>query len=303
MKPQRIGAMFKLMTLLAVFIFQAGSAFAAAPQPSDGWKLIPSEGDYGKLFAPKTVQVVYKSDQGVATRLSAWIRTSFNTTSAKETIENYELSLAPEELAYGTALVELSPQLRTIEYVQEHFYDNNGKEIWSKVYEPRTVKEINSRSFDEDFFVAIVDSYFHHGEAAVQHDEKRWRKLWEKKGADGSVSSAIADTLSMRQSGDNLVFWEWYEMKDAAGNLLEVRFSKKAMNVAQGTQKLIQCEYWNAKDGWKNLRDELDDRYYAIETGSVEENSLKSLRAYKNGYQYWLHRYAVDGSDKLPTKK
>jgi len=303
MEPRKILKLLQLLLLVVVLSLQNTMAHAEVAQPADGWKEIQSVGDYGKQFSPKTVQVISKSEQGVATRLSAWIKTTFNAASAQETIDSYELSFKPEEMAYGTAFVEINPQARTIEYVQEHFYDKSGKEIWAKVYEPRTVKEINSRSFDEDFFVAIVDAYFHHGEAAVQHAENRWRKLWEKKAADGSVSSSIADTLTMRQQGDNLIFWEWAETKNAAGNLVEVRFMKKALNTAQGTEKLIQCEYWNATDGWKDLRDELDGRYAAIEAGSMEEKTLKSLRAYKSGYQYWLNRYAMDGSNKLPTKK
>ena len=267
-----------------------------AAAAKDSWMLISEDGKYGKYYAPSNIQVMSRVN-GVPTRISAWIKTTFSPEGAQETIENYEIEASipnASVLSYSLALVEVNPQLRTIEYVQENFYDSTGNVIWSKVYDPRTVKEINSQAYDEDYYIALVDGVFHHGEKQRAQASDRWITLWKSSSPGGSSSSAMADTTTMRQRADNVIYWEWMETKDKAGNVVEVKFMKKAVNVVQGTQRVIECKEWSNAKGWQDLKSELDGLYYPIAQNSAEANGLKRLRAYSKGYQYWLNRYRTD---------
>ena len=190
--------------LLALWMMAGTLAEAAANE----WVWIDSDTKYGKYYAPSHVKVE-SAINGVPTQLSAWTKTVYTAGGAQETIANYGIEASipdPKRLAYSTALLLVRPQTREIEYVQENFYDPNNKVIWSKVYDPRTTKEINSQSFDEDFYVAIVDSVFHYGERERQKAADRWVLLWESKSESGSMSSARADMTTMRMAGDNLIY-------------------------------------------------------------------------------------------------
>lgn len=270
-----------------------------------GWSWISSDEKYGKFFSPANVKIVAQSN-GVATRISAWLKTLFSPAGAKETIDNYEINAQipdPSQLAYTLSLVEVCPQERTIEYVQENFYDKNGTSIWQKIYEPRTVKEINSQAFDEDFYAVLVDHIFRHGEVARQKAEDRWITLWSATMPDKSRTDVIADTTTMRLRGDNIIYWEWSETKDAAGNIIEVKFSKKAVNLPQGTQKTMACRSWDTRDGWKDVTGGLDDTYREIKKGTQAEKGLARLRAFSKGYTYWLNRYRTDMPPKPAANK
>ncbi len=278
--------------LLVVWMMTAAFVEAAANE----WVWIASDTKYGKYYAPSHVKVE-SSVNGVATQLSAWTKTVYSYEGAQETIANYGIAASipdPRRLAYSTALLVVRPQTREIEYVQENFYDPDNKVIWSKVYDPRTVKEINSQSFDEDFYVAIIDSVFHYGERERQKADDRWVLLWQSTADNGSSSSAQADMTTMRMAGDNLIYWEWMETKDKAGSISEVKFMKKALNGQQGTEKIISGRIWNAADGWKDMADTLDGRYTAIRAGTPQEHGLTRLRAFIKGYSHWLNRYRTD---------
>lgn len=279
---------------------------SAAPQAQEtgvvgknagaGWSWISSDEKYGKFFSPANVKIVAQSN-GVATRISAWLKTVFSPAGARETIENYEMAAQipdPSQLAYTLSLVEISPQERTIEYVQENFYDRAGNSIWQKIYEPRTVKEINSQAFDEDFYVVVTDHVFRHGEVARQKAEDRWISLWSATMPDKSRTEVIADTTTMRLRGDNIIYWEWSETKDGSGNIVEVKFTKKTVNLSQGTQKTLSCRSWDAEGGWTDVTDGLDDTYQEIKKGTQAEKGLVRLRAFSKGYTYWLNRYRTD---------
>lgn len=283
--------------MMAVWMVAAMAAAAAA----DEWEWIHSDAKYGKYYAPSHVKVE-SSINGVATQLSAWTKTVYAYEGAQETITNYGIEASipdPRQLSYSTALIMVHPQTREIEYVQENFYSPDNKIIWSKVYDPRMVKEINSQSFDEDFYVAVVDTVFHHGEKLRQKAADRWVLLWELKEKDGAYSSARADMTTMRMAGDNLIYWEWMEKKDKDNNIIEVKFTKKALNAQQGTEKIISGRMWNGTNGWRDMADMLDGRYVAIRAGSAQENGLIRLRAFIKGYSFWLNRYRTD----LPNSK
>ena len=290
---------FAAVWLLAGGVANAADASASAKAAANAaadWKWIASDDKYGKYYVPQNVQIV-SSVNGVATRLSAWTKTTYTYAGAMETIANYEIQAVlpdPSQLAYSLALVEISPQLRTIEYAQENFYNAQGKVIWSKIYDPRKPKEINSQSFDEPFYDAIVDAVFHYGEATQAAAPTRWISLWQVKGKDGSGSSSIADMTTMRHRGDNLIYWEWVEEKNPQGQVQEIKFMKKAVNLEQATQKIIECKYWSGAAGWQDLAAELDGRYTPIKLDSYEGAGYKRLKAYDAGYQHWVNRYRTD---------
>ena len=141
-------------TLLAGEPFFDASAIGTmrAEAAKEQWVWITSDQKYGKFFAPANVQVKSKVND-VATCISAWIKTAYTPGGAKEAIENYGIQASipdPRTLSYSLALVEVIPQERKISYIQENFYDEKGKVIWSKVYEPPKEYEVNHQSFEED---------------------------------------------------------------------------------------------------------------------------------------------------------
>lgn len=283
----------------------SGQAAPAAKAAKDEWVWIQSDEKYGKFYAPSDIK---KKNlvRGIATCLFSTIKTSYTFAGAKETIENYGIQGSipdPRTLAYSIARVNVFPQTRLFEYLSEDFYDAAGKVIWSRVYDPPKSNEINTLAFDEDYYIAIVDYAFRHGERARKDAEDRWITLWTAASPGGVSSTAMADTTTMRLEGNNLIYWEWMETKDSTGKVVEAKFMKKAINHVQGTQKIILCKYWdpNSAELWRDIDDDLDGRFSAITEGSKEYPGLVRLRAFIKGYQFWLNRYRTDLPD--PPKK
>lgn len=284
-----------------------GNAFsraeAAQPQAEQKWTWIASDQNYGKFFSPANVQVK-SSVNGVATCISAWIKTVFTPGGAQETIDNYGIEASipdPRSLSYSLALVEVVPQERTIFYIQENFYNVDGKVIWSHVYDPPKDYDINHRKFDEDYYVALVDHVFHHGERAQKDDPYRWKELWVLTGAGGVTTTALADFTTMHLSGSNLIYWEWQETKDKDGQVIDIKFMKKALNYEQGTEKVVKGQIWTPVGNWQDL--ETDGRYVVISKEIAAYKGLERLRAIVKGYQYWLNRYRTDLPQTENAKK
>lgn len=298
---------FVCMWTLAAVVFAStltASAAEAAGMPAgneEGWYWISSDDKYSKFYLPKETRAVKSArvgDKDVATVIQAWTKTTYSYEGAQETIESYGISKEianPSNLAYSLALLEVRPQNRTVEYVREIFYNAAGKELWSKEYTTRKMKEINSQSFDEDFYTAIVDQIFRHGETDRRKAQDRWIDLWTMSGSDGS-ETCIADTTTMRLKGDNLIYWEWIEKKDTRGNVLSIRFLKKALNIVMNTERVISGMTWTPKTGWKDAE---SDRIYGVLPSSPEiQAGLHRLKTYVDGYQYWLNRYSLEPSKK-----
>ena len=271
----------------------------AAEGQTDEWTFISADERYGKFYDPHRVHVVANADvkgKLVPTSINAVIKTTYTYAGAQETIDNYGIGhiiTNPGTLKYSYASVLICPQERTIEYAQEDFYDESGKIIWSKVYTERKRKEINSRSFDEDFYDAVVDTVFHFGEEQRRKAPDRWRTLYVAASADGSATKSIADTTTMRMSGDNIFFWEWVEYRDSTNTVRDVKFMKKAVNLREATQRVMKYQMWN-ESGWKDATAELSQRYKPIRHNSYEWRGLENLRAFAKGYSRWLHRYSTE---------
>ena len=300
------------LVLAATAVLTAGGLSFAVPEfavsrveaAEQRWTWIMSDQKYGKFYAPANVQVK-SSVNGVATCISAWIKTAYTPRGAQETIEAYGIQASipdPRTLAYSMALVEVIPQERKIFYIQENFYNADGKVIWSKVYEPPKDYEITHLKFDEDYYVALVDHVFHHGERAQKDASDRWKQLWVSTGAGDITTEAMADFTTMRLAGNNLIYWEWQETKNKEGQVIDIKFMKKALNYDQGTEKVVSAMYWTPADN--DFRDaETDGRYVAIPKDSAAYKGLERLRAIVKGYQYWLNRYRTDLPQTSNAKK
>lgn len=275
----------------------AAPAEAQTGQTAEDWLWLSSDDKYSKFIDPSSVTVVRSVDtrQGkVATCIQAWTKTGYAYGGAKETIDSYEISAVvpdPAQLAYSYALVDINPQNRTIQYLKEDFYDPRGKVIYSKT-EGR-VKEVNSQEFDEAFYNAIVDQVFRMGEAQRAGAEDRWITLWEST-ENGLTTRVTADTTTMRMKGQNLILWEWQEIKDDAGKVLEIKFMKKAVNLPQGTERIVRADYWSSQSGWQPLEDDYEGAYRMISPRAPEYKGLTRLRAFARGYSHWVNRYSLE---------
>ncbi len=256
------------------------------------WVWISSNAKYSKYFSPTNVKVTQKIGD-VATVILAKTRTTYDYTGATETVENLKLtSVNPADLKSSIAEVEIVPQNRTISYVVERFYDANGNQLVEKKYNPRTLKEINSQSFDEDFYTAIVDQVFRHGETERRKAKDRWFNLLDINTTNGGKQHAIADSTTMRLKGSDLIYWEWEERKDSDDNVTEIRFMKKAVNLEAGTVKVIKYQHWAPKTGWKDWKADVSPK--TIDMSSSDGEKLRRLRLYNKGYQFWLNRYRIE---------
>lgn len=297
---QGIGLGFAAILLGVPAPAPAASAATVAEQPgqaAEDWLWLSSDDKYSKYIDPSSVVAVSSVDTRhgkVATCIRGWTRTGYAYGGAKETIDSYEISAVvpnPARLAYSYALVEINPQNRTIQYLKEDFYDPQGKVIYSKT-EGR-VKEVNSQEFDEAFYTAMVDQIFRLGEVQRAKAEDRWITLWEST-EEGITTHVTADTTTMRMKGQNLILWEWQETKDAAGTVLEIKFMKKAVNLPQGTERVVRADYWSSQSGWQPLEDDYDGAYRMLSPRAPEYRGLTRLRAFAKGYSHWVNRYSLE---------
>ena len=198
----------------------------------------------------------------------------------------------PNRLAYSLALLRINPQTRTLQYAREDFYDKSNKVIWSKV--DARVKEINSRSFDEDFYAAIVDEVFKQGEVERKSSPDRWIDLWSFTNDEGYFTNASADTTTMQMKGTNLILWQWQETKDPNGQPVEIRFMKKAINLPQGTERIVSGQIWSAgTKRWDELDDEFGGAYRMIQNDEPDYKGLTRLRAFVKNHSSWVSRYSI----------
>ncbi|MBR1396493.1 MAG: hypothetical protein IJ563_03045 [Selenomonadaceae bacterium] len=277
-----------------------GAESENASESEDGWYYLAADDKYGKFFNPDSVKVVKKvttsNGKEIPTEIEAWTKTTYSPEGAILTINSYEIQSFfpdPEMLSYSLALLRINPQNRTIQYATEDFYDKNGKVVWSQ--SDGRIKEVNSQSFEEDFYAAIVDEIFRHGEVDRKLAPDRWIDLWTFTDADGNTTTVTADTTTMRLKGSNLILWEWQETKNAQGNVVEIRFMKKAVNLFQGTEKISSGDVWTPQSaGWNNLNDEHGGAYRMIRSDEPDYKGLVRLRAFAKGYSKWVNRYSID---------
>ena len=288
---------FSVLTIICAAMFLVPHEACAETQ----WFWLDSNDKYSKYFDPDSVtvnkKVVTKDDREIAIEIEAWTKTTYSYEGAAETIKNYGISNIlpdPRSLNYSLALLRVNPQNRTLQYVREDFYNAEHKVVWSKA-EGR-VKEINTRSFDEEFYCAIVDEVFKMGERDRKRapTAERWLDLWTYTDGEGTTTNLTADTTTMRLKGTNLILWEWQVTKNSAGQTTEIRFMKKAVNLKQGTEVIKDGQVWTPTNSWQQLRDEYDGAYRMIKSDDPDYKGLVRLRAYVKNNSRWVSRYSLD---------
>ena len=285
-----------LALLAAMIFFMPVDACAESK-----WFWLDSNDKYSKYFEPDSVtinkKVVTKDGREIAIEIEAWTKTTYSYEGAAETIKNYGISNIlpdPKTLSYSLALLRVNPQNRTLQYVREDFYNAKDQVVWSK--EEGRIKEINTRSFDEEFYCAIVDEVFQMGERDKKRapTAERWLDLWTYTDAEGATTTLSADTTTMRLKGSNLILWEWQVTKDQRGQTTEIRFMKKSVNLTQGTEVIKDGQTWTPTNSWKELEDEYDGAYRMIKSDEPDYKGLVRLRAYVKNNAQWVNRYSLD---------
>lgn len=290
-------ALFGMLFAAALFLAQLSTVQAA------GWYWLSSNDKYSKYFDPASVTVESSTPTGhgkVATEIEAWTKTGYSYEGAEETLNNYavygikDYINDPSKIAYSLALVSINPQNRLLQYKQERFCDEAGNVLWEKET-PGSVKEMTSQQFDEDFYDAIVDQVFDMGEVERAKAEDRWLTLWETVDVNGTREHAQEDTTTMRMKGNQLIGWQWITTKDINGTTLEIRFLKTAINLAQGTERIVSGKYWaQGYSGFQDMTEELDGQYHMITPRSPQAKGLVVLRSYAKSHADWLDRYSIE---------
>lgn len=289
-----------IFSAILIFNFSANAASQNPPPNKDSdWYWLASNSKYSKFFAPDSVRVLKQAttDDGkeIPTEIEAWTKTTYTEDSARETIKKYEITNIlpnPKILSYSLGLLRINPQTRTVQYAREDFYNAQNKVIYSKI--DGRIKEINSQSFDEDFYAAIVDEIFKQGEIDRKNAEDRWIELWSFTSPDGVKTTVTADTTTMQLKGSNLIVWEWQETRGADKKVLEIRFMKKSVNLSQGTERTVSGDVWTlANKRWNVLEDDYGGAYRMIRNDEPDYKGLVRLRAYAKGYSKWVKRYSI----------
>ena len=288
-----------IFVAILFFNFSVNAAQNSPPSKDSEWYWLTSNNKYSKYFAPDSVRVIKqaktKNGKDIPTEIEAWTKTTYTYDGAKETIKNYEITNIlpdPQVLSYSLALFKINPQTRTIQYAREDFYNAQNKILWSKT--DGRVKEINSQAFDEDFYAAIVDEIFKQGEMDRKNAQDRWIELWTFTDAKGNTTTVTADTTTFQLKGTNLILWQWQETKGADKKVTEIKFMKKAVNLTQGTERMISGEVWSLSNKrWNSFEDDYGGAYRMIKNDEPDYKGLVRLRAFAKGYSSWVKRYAI----------
>ncbi len=293
--------MKKLRLTVALLMFVlclCATSFALADDAGGtDWYWLSSDEKYSNFFDPASVVATASVETArgrVPTEIEAYIKTGYSYGGAQETIAAYgigEVIPDPAQLAFSVALLKVNPQNRMVQYMKEDLYDASGRVLWS--HTDGREKEINSQSFDEQYYDAIVDHVFHQHELERRVAQDRWQDLWTSE-VDGLTTTAIADTTTMRRKGDNLIYWEWDTVKNVAGDTLEIKFLKKAVNLPQGTERIVAAHYWSGQTGWKDMEDDMGGAYRLIKSGMPQADGLTVLRLYAKDHAAWVDRYRID---------
>lgn len=289
----------RLTAALLMFVLcLCATSFALADDAGGtDWYWLSSDEKYSNFIDPASVVATASVETArgrVPTEIEAYIKTGYSYGGAQETIAAYgigEVIPDPAQLAFSVALLKVNPQNRTVQYMKEDFYDASGRVLWS--HTDGREKEINSQSFDEQYYDAIVDHVFHQHELERRVAQDRWQDLWTSE-VDGLTTTAIADTTTMRRKGDNLIYWEWDTVKNVAGDTLEIKFLKKAVNLPQGTERIVAARYWSGQTGWKDMEDDMGGAYRLIQSGMPQADGLTVLRLYAKDHAAWVDRYRID---------
>lgn len=272
-------------TILTIFtIFHTQTSFAA----DNEWYWISSDDKYSKYFSMTRITTI-SSQNNIPTCIEDWIKTGYAPGGAAETISNMKLPIKdPNQLSYSLARIQINPQERTLRYMEEIFYDKDGKALYTLKHAQPINKDINSQSFDEKFYAMIVDRVFNKGEGGRLISNTRWLGLWNNTSGDSS-----ADTATLRQVGNSVFIWIWQENKNADGNVVSIQFMKKEYDIHNLTARTLKYNFWSADTGWIDKTPNLDKNMHSIIPESTEDVEFKKIRYYANKYSDWATRYQL----------
>ncbi len=302
---------FVFALCLFLFPFPAGTFAAPAANTTNTnasssnkttWTWISSDSKYGKYYAPSRIYIVSKKGS-IPVCIDAWIKTSYTGAGAAETVPAMGLEKQisdPLKLSYSLAHVRINPQGRTLEYLQEIFYDKAGNVLADNIYKSPHVKEINSQAFDENFYDAIVDDVFHKGETEHAKASDRWLSLWRIVGPQ-TTSSGSADTTTIRKRGNDLIVWIWAEERDnTGGTVKEIKFYKEVFNLVTYNYKIVEMSVWTPSNGWQKSLN-LDGQYLPIIPDSTQDIACHVLQRYAAENNSWVCRYQLDDLPEVPA--
>lgn len=280
-----IKSLLCLVVLIMFGLLHAQTSFAADSE----WYWISSNDKYSKYFSMTRIRTVASQDN-IPTNIEDWIKTGYAPGGAAETISNLKLPINdPNQLVYSLARIQINPQERTLRYIEEIFYDKDGKPLYTLNYTKPVDKDINSQSFDEKFYAMIVDRVFNKGEGGRLIADNRWLTLWTNSSGDSS-----ADTATMRQVGNDVYVWQWQENKDSTGNVSSIQFEKKQYNVTSLTAKTLKYNFWSASTGWIDKTASLDKNMHSIVPESTEDVEFQKIKQYAANNPSWVKRYQLN---------
>lgn len=273
--------------LYALMIALVGLSLAGRASAADSeWYWITSDDKYSKYFSTERINVVSSKD-GIPACIEDWIKTSYAPGGAAEAISNMKLPIDdPNNLSYSLALVRMNPQDRTFWYMEEIFYDKDGRALYTLRHSSPIIKDINSQSFDEKFYAMIVDRVFNKGEGGRLIAKDRWLTLWQN-----SSGTSSADTATLRRVGSSAFVWIWQENKNADGETVSINFMKKEYNLSNMTAATLKNNYWGFDTGWVNKTAQLDTSMHAIIPESSEDMEFAKIKQYIAAHPDWAARY------------
>ena len=279
-----------MVALIGLSLVQ--TAYAADSE----WYWINSDDKYSKYFSMTRINTV-SSQNGIPTCIEDWIKTGYAPGGAAEAIANMKLPINdPNQLSYSLALVRMDPQQRTFWYMEEIFYDKDGKALYTLRHQTPIKKEINSQSFDEKFYAMIVDRVFNKGEGGRLIAKDRWLTLWQN-----SSGTSSADTATLRKVGDNAYVWIWQENKNADGQTVSINFMKKEYNLQNMSAATLNNNYWGYDTGWVDKSGQLDKTMHSIIPESSEDAEFAKIKQYVADNLAWASRYQLDAAPAAAT--
>lgn len=276
----------KHISILILFMLTFTS-ITIANAASPNWYWISSNDKYSKFFATNFIRITHK-ENNIPTTVEDWVKTNYSLDGARETIKNMKLPIAnPADLSYSIATVQLNPQARTICYLDEIFYDKNGKALYRAIPAKPIHKDINSRSFDEKFYTMIIDRVFNQGETSRLSSKTRWLNLW-----NNDKGTASADTATIRRIGNNVIVWIWQENKNNT-TISSIQFMKKEYNLKTGEVRTIRYDFWSPKTNWVDRTATDAKGFHNANTTTTELAEFTAIKAFANRYPKWSTRYQL----------
>lgn len=278
--------LFKVLSLMifALFLIMPLHHASAAGNP---WYWISSDSKFSKFFNPGEVKVIAQQD-GIPTLIQDYIKTSYSAAGAAETIQAMKLNIKnPADLSYSIAKVWVNPQNRTISYMEETFYNKDGKALYKNIPAQPRHKPINSQAFDEKFYTYIVDQVYHQGETKYLNSPQRWLTIWD----NGSGDNA-ADTSTMYQIKNNVITWLWRNNK-TGGKVTSIIFAQKEFDLKNNSVRTLYEYKWTPDTNWQTVISTPDTKMRPVKAKTVEGEEFAKIRSFALRNPIWTYRYQL----------